>query len=196
MIEKKENIYVALCKMQAELTAIEKKRSGYNFKYADLSDIWTMIRKPLSSNGFSLVQLVQSEEGSTYIITKLMHISGECIESKTLMEFTTKKIQDVGSAITYYRRYALSSMLAIVSDQDVDSLTKQEDAYQKVQPVKISAEQLQDIETLINGHEDIRQRMLKAYGSLNNISVKNYNEVIRTIQKLITDKAMHKTLLL
>jgi len=186
--DKKISIYEALCKFQGALTTIDKKKKGYNFKYADLSDIWDAIRKPLTDNGFSIVQLVQSEEGKNYIVTKLFHISGECIESKTLIEFTAKKHQDVGSSITYYRRYALSAMLGIVSDEDVDDkLDKQEEVYQESYK-KISQEQLMVIENLINGHNDIRQRMLKRFNSLQNIDKKDFESVVNSIHKLINDK--------
>jgi len=186
---REDNIYMSLCKMQFALPTIEKKRNGYNFKYADLSDIWEAIRKPLRDNGFSLIQLVQSEEGKNYIITKLFHMSGEVIESKTLIEFTAKKFQDVGTALTYYRRYALSAMLGIVSDEDVDdSKSKKDDIYKDVSQQTISKQQIIAIENLINGHQDIRIEMIKHYKSLDKILADNYENVINIINKLIKDK--------
>jgi len=191
-MKEKQTIYEALCSFQNSLPTIEKKRQGYNFKYADLSDIWEVIRKPLTNNGLSIVQLVQTEDGKNYIITKLLHISGECIESKTLIEFTAKKFQEVGTAISYYRRYSLSSLLGIVSDEDVDDkIEKQEEIYKKNNQ-KISHEQLNIIEDLINGHNDIRERMIKKFKSLENIDKENFEVVIKTIQKLIYDKNEEK----
>jgi uncharacterized protein YfkK (UPF0435 family) len=196
------NIYVSLCKFQSQLITVEKKRQGFNFKYADLTDVWDVIRKPLTENGFSIIQLVQSEDEKTYIITKLYHVTGECIESKTLMNFTAKKFQDVGTAIAYYRRYSLCSMIGIVSDSDVDSKKIEDDGdiYEKVkkeEPKKvpcISNKQLTIIRNLINGHEDIRFRMEKAYeGDLKNILAENYYFVISTIEKLINDKVNNNT---
>ena len=190
---KEDNIYMSLCKLQSQLTTVDKKRKGYQFMYADLSDIWSMIRKPLTDNGFSVIQLIQTKEGQSYVITRLYHVSGEFIESDTLIEFTAKKFQDVGTGHTYYRRYALSAMLGIVSDSDVDDKkTPKEEIYQKVQPKKISELQLQSIENLINGHEDIRARMLKTYKSLTEISLCDFTKVMETIGKLIEDKEVKK----
>ena len=183
-----ENIYVSLCKLQSQFTTVEKKRKGYQFMYADLADIWAVIRKPLADNGFSLVQLVETIEGRNYIITKLFHVSGECIESKTLIEFTAKKFQEVGSSITYYRRYALSAMLGIVSDQDVDDTPQSVDIYEKTALPTISGEQVKIIEALINGHENIRRRIVGEYKSIGNILVSDYTKVINAINKLIADK--------
>lgn len=189
------SIYESLCKFQSQLTTVEKNRQGYNFKYADLTDIWDMMREPLANNGFSIVQLVQSEDNATYIITKLIHVSGECIESKTLMNFSAKKFQDVGTAITYYRRYALSAMIGIVSDDDVDAKQHEgdKDVYEPQKPLPpkiryIDANQLKIIETLINGHEDIRSKMLGVYTSLNEIPADAFDNVIKSINVHLKDK--------
>ena len=186
---KMDTIYVSLCKLQSQLTTVEKTRQGFNFKYADLSDIWAMIRKPLAANNFSLVQLVQTIDGRNYIITKLIHVSGEMIESQTLIEFTAKKFQEVGSSHTYYRRYALSAMLGIVSDEDVDDkLEKQDEIYEKAKEAVITPKQLADIEVLINGYDFIRNRMTKHYKGLKNIPLKDYESVVKSVNKLIEDQ--------
>lgn len=186
MTEQK-NIYAALCKMQAALTTVEKGRQAYNFKYADLATIWEMIRRPLTDNGLSVTQLVNTENDKTYLITRLMHISGDAIESKALMEYAPKKVTEFGALITYYRRYMLSAMLGIVSDEDIDD--GKEDNTEK-KPSIISAEQLAHIESLINGYDDIRQRMVKAFGSIANISVDKYDMIVNSINKLIADKVV------
>jgi len=191
------SIYSALCKAQSEFITIEKRRQGYNFKYADLADIWDMIRVPLTSNGLSLVQLIDSEDGSNYVITRLYHTSGDVISSRTLIEFTAKKFQEVGTAHTYYRRYALSAMLGIVSDEDVDDkLEKQEEIYKKQVVVSntysnkllISQEQIRYIEELIKPHPDIKSRLLTSFGALHNIQLIDYDKIMTTVHKLIKDK--------
>lgn len=191
-----KNIYEALCKFQAVMPAVEKTRQGYNFIYCDLADIWLAIRKPLTDNGLSVMQLIQSDDnGNNYMVTRLCHTSGESIESKTLMVFQAKKLTEVGSAYSYYRKYSLSAILGIVSDQDVDAkVEKQEQIYekkevQKVQKIQnVSKEQLTIIEELINGHSSIRARMTKAYGSLDKIKADNFSTVITAIKKLIADQ--------
>lgn len=179
----------AFCKAQASFKTVEKRRQGYNFVYADLSDIWDMIRKPLADNGLSIIQCIDCIEGRNHVVTCLLHTSGQYVEAKTLVEFTAKKFQDVGTALTYYRRYALSAMLGIVSDQDVDDkLEKQNEIYEETKNV-VSPKQLDTIEGLINGHDDIRQRMLKTYGGeLKNIPAEHYKTVVSAIKKIIADK--------
>jgi hypothetical protein len=188
----KKNIYKALCDFQAVVPAVEKLRQGYNFTYSDLADIWLVIRKPLTENGLSLTQLVESDEnGNNYMTTRLCHISGETIESKMMMVFQAKKLTEVGSAMTYYRRYMLSAMLGIVSDQDVDAkVEKQEQIYEEKKVKKlpnISKEQLKTIDDLINGYSSIRARMVKAYGSLSKIKESDFDTVVTAINKLISD---------
>jgi len=184
-------IYEALCKFQAKLPTVEKKRQSYQFKYADLTDIWDAIRKPLTDNGLSVIQLIDTDDsGNTYVITKLCHVSGECIESRTMVAFTAKKPQELGALFTYNRRYALSAMLGIVSDEDVDSPKNSNVKYEEQpysEPV-ISKEQLVELETLINGFSDIRDAMVKGYGRLANIKAKDFNNVCKVVKKRIEDK--------
>lgn len=88
-------------------------------KYADLSSIWEAIREPLSSNGLSVVQLpAPGENGTLKLVTRLLHSSGEWIESEIAMPLGKQDPQGYGSALTYARRYGLSALLGITQEDD------------------------------------------------------------------------------
>ncbi len=122
------NIYAALVKFKAAVGPIRKTsevkvatRTGgsYTFKYADLSEIDSAIRKPLTDNGLTVTQLVG---GPGSLTTLLVHSSGEYLgttSSIPVPDNATK--QDIGGTITYLRRYAISAILGIVTDDDVDA---------------------------------------------------------------------------
>jgi len=132
-----KNIYKALAEFQQEVPVILKEVSGYSYKYADLPAILEIINPLLKKKGLGFTQLING----TKIKTTLFHVeSGEVIESETDMPIDSlvyeetadkkkfvlrgfegmNKAQAIGSLITYFRRYALSSMLGLVTDKDTD----------------------------------------------------------------------------
>lgn len=122
--EKSVSIYNALANFQQECPVIHKGTKGYGYSYADLPTIFSIINPILYKNELGFTQLIQ--DGG--IETILFHSSGQTIKSFTpIPENVSLKgmneYQVLGSAITYIRRYALSSMLGIVTDKDTDAAT-------------------------------------------------------------------------
>lgn len=122
-MEKSKSIWSALSDFQAECPAINKGAKGYGYKYAALPAIHQVIDPLLRKHGLVLSQPLMGRS----ITTKLVHIpSGETETSLIdipdgVMLKGMNQFQSDGSAITYYRRYALSSMLGIVVDEDTDA---------------------------------------------------------------------------
>jgi len=108
----------ALSLAQGQMSFAKKDTENEFFKkpYADLASCWEACRKPLSDNGLSVSQ-VQDEN---FLITILMHESGEWIRSRTKISMSEGKnaMQAYGSAMTYARRYALSAIVGIAQDDD------------------------------------------------------------------------------
>ena len=121
-----DKIAKALIKVQGELRAVPKDAKGYNYRYQTLDDILNMARPVLTANGLALVQQVTTPEhlGHVAVKTMLLHESGECIEDTAIIPIPQGKgmneAQQAGSAITYLRRYSLSALLGIVSEEDND----------------------------------------------------------------------------
>lgn len=118
-----KNLAVALAKFQKEVknpvnTAVNPY---FNSKYAPLNDILTDIRPLLSKHGLSVIQSPGGDGNLISITTLLMHESGEWIEFDPLVLKADKATaQGAGSAITYGRRYTLSAILGISSEDDDD----------------------------------------------------------------------------
>ena len=110
----------ALCEAQkTELFALtDKENPFFKSRYADLSSVWSAIRKPLTDNGLSVVQTMDISDGGVIIETTLLHISGEYISGKLKMTPEKQTPQGVGAAITYGRRYALSAIIGIAPEDD------------------------------------------------------------------------------
>ena len=131
-----KNIAVAMAKVTAEIQNPLKNQNGYGYKYATLDSILEKVRPILAKNGLSILQSQEIQESSVVVTTLLMHTSGEWIETRAEAPFTTLKgmndYQSLGAGITYLRRYAISSLLNIASEEDTDATSKQ-DNYSKPQ---------------------------------------------------------------
>lgn len=131
-----KNLFKALAYFQQEVPIIHKGTSGYGYSYADLPDTIEIINPYLAKNKLSFTQLV----GSANVKTIIFHWeSGESIETITDIPqgVTLKGMNDfqvLGSAITYIRRYALSSALGLVTDTDPDANGVKEKPTQQSQP--------------------------------------------------------------
>ncbi len=135
-----KNIASALAKFQGKITNPKESanNSFLNSKYAPLSEVLNTVRPVLSENGLSLIQTpLSSEDGERVgIQSTLLHESGEFLEFPTVFckiprkanDSESKKeksdAQEIGSIISYLRRYALSSILGISSEEDTDGASK------------------------------------------------------------------------
>lgn len=113
----------ALSKLQGEITDVQKEKSGYGYKYADLSQILEVARPVLSKHGLAVTQLCGSAHDKVTVETVLMHASGQWISSMIEMGVERGKgmslAQAVGSVVSYARRYAFASVLGIAqTDND------------------------------------------------------------------------------
>ena len=117
-----KNLIKSLSNFQNECPVIHKDTKGHNYTYADLTQIHSIINPILRKHGLCIVQPLDNEG----IKTILFHVeSGESLESFTTIPKIKLGImneyQSFGSGVTYYRRYALASMLGLITDKDLDA---------------------------------------------------------------------------
>lgn len=111
----------ALFKFQNEFKGVEKKRVNpfTKSKYASLDDVVNAIKPLLKSCELMVNYQIQKDGDDTVLITKVTHVSGEQIESKTPL-MSGVKAQDFGSELTYMRRYTICALLNVVETDDDD----------------------------------------------------------------------------
>lgn len=118
--EKLENLFAALNAAQKVMRGAVKdaKNPHFNSKYADLASVWDAARDPLTDNGLTIIQPVSAVGPSITVTTILAHKSGEWIASDLTLTSDKNTPQGAGSAITYGRRFGLSSMVGIAPEDD------------------------------------------------------------------------------
>lgn len=101
---------------------VKSKRTGveFSYNYADISDVLAAAIPVLSEHGIAVLQPTEvRDDGRTILRTVLIHESGESMESTFPLPHCDDA-QELGSALTYARRYALCALAAIASDDDDD----------------------------------------------------------------------------
>jgi hypothetical protein len=118
-----KEISQAFNQFQAQLRPVNKDSENPFFKssYADLSSILQSVVPILTANGLAVTQPMRVEAGTTILITRIMHKSGESFESEMILPSVLDP-QKFGSLITYYKRYQLQAILGVsTKDEDDDA---------------------------------------------------------------------------
>ena len=114
----------ALSKAQGEMDHAKKDEKGAFGKYATLRSVLDVLKPILAKNGFALSHRQGADENGMYCDTMLMHESGGMFETRVHLINERKNMQGLGSAITYARRYGVSMLFNIATEDDDDEGTK------------------------------------------------------------------------
>lgn len=114
-----QKLFTALVNFRDTVSSVKKWAENPFFKshYADLPSILEVIKDPLKETGLAISHKCKSIEWGFVVVTILGHAeSGESIES----EFPVfgNKPQEIGSSISYARRYNLLALLDIPTEDD------------------------------------------------------------------------------
>lgn len=194
-------IAAALCKAQAVMSGAKKGKVNpyFNSKYADLASVFEAIRDPFFDNGLSVTQTMDvTEDGRMTLSTVLMHTSGEYLKSSMILPNIVKP-QEMGSAITYYRRYSLMCIAGLPSeDDDGNSANKavqnRQAQIKNTQADLISEEQWQSLDNFVNGYDDLRDTLhsLCKVTTLRNITVTQLEACRKRAQAYLKEKKESK----
>ena len=108
----------ALALVQGQLKRAEETGKAHHGKYADLGDVWDACRNLLDMNGLAVLQFpgrYDAEQKTMELETVVTHTSGQYMSHTLTIPVAKPNPQGMGSSITYARRYALSSVLGIVT---------------------------------------------------------------------------------
>ena len=122
-MENLNELAAALAKAQGEIMPAPKDADNpfFKSKYASLPAVREAMREAFAKNGLSVVQVPAIIDGNLTLRTLLLHASGQSLDCGTLAaEVDLSNPQKAGSAITYFRRYALAAISQTVADEDDD----------------------------------------------------------------------------
>lgn len=120
--EQINELAAALAKAQGAMSnaKFDKENPHFHSRYATLAAVYDAIRAPLSANGLSTSQTTEARENGDFgLVTTLMHASGQYRSSWYPLPVSARP-QEMGSALTYGRRYSLAAIVGISADEDDD----------------------------------------------------------------------------
>lgn len=141
------NLAAALVKAQKDLKPVAKDSQNPHFRnrYASLDAMVESVRPTLASHGLAVVQGASSPIVDTdgalcgfSVETMLLHSSGEWLLNSAIMPLSKVDAQGAGGAMTYGRRYGLSALLSLATDDDDDGHSAGQ-AQPRAQPATRSA---------------------------------------------------------
>jgi len=142
------SLLIALGLFQSECPAIKKQSTAgggkFSYKYGGLPHILETIKPHMKKAGLCFTQPIITVDGIEYLMTIIYHsATGEKIESQVALpqvEFQQMNVvQSKGAIISYIRRYAIMSILGLVTeDDDTDAAgeTKKIEAKKDIIPEK------------------------------------------------------------
>lgn len=146
----------------------DKDNPFFKSKYVPLENVVEAITDISPKHGLSFIQYPVNQDNKVGIITILMHSSGEFIETEPVFATPAKNdAQATGSVITYLKRYALSAVFGITSDEDDDG---NQATYGGNKPKQQSKPAQQT-----TGTKMISDAQVKAIGTKTSIIAKNTN---------------------
>jgi hypothetical protein len=114
-----QKVYTALAVFREKISSVKKEKQANpsHGKYADLPSILEAIKEPLHEAGLALYHRVDGKEDTLTMFTTLAHAeSGEYIES--IFPIFGAKPQEIGSSMSYARRYSILALLDIPTEDD------------------------------------------------------------------------------
>lgn len=186
----------ALAKAQLEIEGAKRDSENPYFKsqYADLAAVWDACHKHLNAKDIAIVQTLKGGDGSVTVETKLIHSSGEWIDSTITLRPKTNDPQGIGSAITYARRYALAAITGVCPVDDDANFTSGKTSAKRLD---IQSTTLQEIDALKNTLkitlDDLNEIAKKTYGtSVNELTDSEGKSLVTTLKRRVEAKAIAK----
>ena len=92
----------------------------FSSKYADLNSVLEACKEDLNEAGITILQPVSNNGEDNFVSTLLLHESGQYIKSTMKLLLSKNDMQNLGSAVSYARRYTLQALITIPSSEDDD----------------------------------------------------------------------------
>lgn len=119
-LQSNKELYAKLLAIQKEVTPVKKSETNpfFNSKYFDINTLLSLLKPMLSAQGLVLTQALTTLDGHLALTTSIVDATSGAGLSDTCPVPAQTDPQKNGSAITYYRRYALQSLLALEAEDD------------------------------------------------------------------------------
>ena len=190
-----------LLQFQQQMVAISKDSTNpfFKSKYFDINKLLEEVKPVLNELGLVLVQALSNIDGKPAIKTELYNVDNT--EQFPLLSSTTPlpenpDPQKMGSIITYYRRYAIQTLLCLQAEDDDANLASKPLAKPVSKPVGKTVEDKQRLK-IINlckqlgiENDDYKMFVFSTIGS--SLKEENFDEIIDKLEIKLEEKYNNK----
>jgi hypothetical protein len=117
-------MYKKLLELRKKIKPLVKDANGYNYKYFDINQMIKQIMPLLEEMNMIILQPLCTIEGKQAVKTILADTESKDKIEEVFLLPQTQDPQKMRSAITYFRRYSLQSMLFLEAEDDDGAKTK------------------------------------------------------------------------
>jgi len=152
----------ALAKAQAEMEPATKDANNPFFKsqYASLASCWQACRGPLTKHGLAIIQTTEPDNGNVTVISILTHSSGQWIKGKLSVKPPKTDSQALGSCLSYLRRYSLSALVGLsTQDDDAESTMSRQNTVKEKTTTKKATPKKTNMKKFIEAVTPIAEKM-------------------------------------
>lgn len=120
--DERKALHKALAQAQGEFPPIHKAQTAdagsYTYSYVDLGTIIAATRPVLAKHGLAVIQRLENTGNTPSIRTEILHQDGASLASSFPIGQLPANPQQLGSLLTYLRRYTYQAMLGIAAEDD------------------------------------------------------------------------------
>ena len=202
ILEAKLSLLTAYTKVQANILQPKKDKqgavfkNGHSYKYADLNSVIAAIQEASKGIDTAYIQQPVMDGGKSGVHNYILNSKGAIMDfGAYLLDVSSPRPMDAGGALTYSRRYSISSLFGIASEEDTDA---QEYQYK---PEFISPNQIAGLTIMYDGKrtdlstvyakalagDTLAKQVIKDKGNSVNtkIAIRSINSVYEFNKKLV-----------
>lgn len=121
-LKAKLDLFSSFVNVQKALQQPGKDKQGYGYKYADLNGVIKAIQDASEDEDIAYIQQPVTNGGKAGVHNYLLNGQGAIFDFGTYtLDISSPNPQDYGKALTYARRYSISAIFGIASEDDTDA---------------------------------------------------------------------------
>jgi len=186
MSEEVDEIIPALIKAAHQVQVVGKNAPNQTWKYANLETVRAAANEALQPNGLA-ISCFPANHGSRYgVVAMVMHESGQWMRCMVVLPTESQEgrhqnqDQLAGGSFTYIRRYCICAILNIVTGEDVDANTPEQ------QEVTVFIQKVKKLQEEVGLRELGMRRLLETmnYKKLDKVPAEEREKVLTAIKEI------------
>lgn len=146
---KHETLWLALLAFQQDMPTVPKTKTAnvptksggsYKYSYADLAVVSGIATPLLTAHGLLFVSTPAATADGYELVGRIIHADTGA-ELTGSLPLNGRGSQEIGSAITYMRRYLMGCLTGIITDDDDDAQSTPEQRTQATKPVQMMTQE-------------------------------------------------------